>query len=508
MSASSPRHPDGPTTPESATPQAVALPKILGVGDGIAIALSNISPVLSIGIGLGSIAAAIGVPGLPAVFLLAFPPIAGIALAYAKLNAHDHNCGAAYAWVGNVLGPLWGYLIGWIILATNIIFLAYATPLAGDYGLQTLASFGVDAVANLQTGTHQIVGTVVGVVLLAGLAWLATRGVDICAKYQKVLVIIEFSAVAFFCGLALLAGEKTAFSWSWFSPAAFPSPSVLATGLVLSVYMFWGWEAAFGVTEETTDKRTSSRVGFATLLIVLALFLFASVSIQRATTPDELVQHGLTVLPYIGGNLAGPVGAAVATGVLFLCIVSCIQSVLIGVARQALAMARDGVLGPTWAKLHPKRMTPARGTVIVGLISAALAFVSLALGTVSTIIIGSVTAVGILVSFYYALTGIASAVHFFPRAHGNLRTLVAAVIVPLLSAFVLACLGAYLAYVNWNSADSFAFDAANGRFLTVLPIAILVLGIPLALWKKYVRKSPHFRPGNGREQATPPLPTH
>ncbi|MEU5849741.1 APC family permease [Saccharopolyspora shandongensis] len=502
MSTSSPRHPGGPTAQESAAPKSIALPKILGVADGVAIALSNVSPVVSIGVGLGTIGAVIGVAGLPAVFLLAFLPIAGIAFAFAKLNEYDRNCGTTYVWVGKVLGPWWGYIIGWVMLASSIIFLAYAAPLAGDYGLQTLVAFGVDGVAALNPGLYQLVATVTGVVLLAGLTWLAACGIDICAKYQKVLVVIEAGTVAFFCGWALLDGDAAEFSWSWFSPTVFPSPSVLAAGLVLSVYMYWGWEAAFAVTEETADRRASSRGGFTTLLIVLALFLFASVSFQKAITPEELVEHGASALPYLGGKLAGPVGAAVATGVLFLCVVSCIQSVLIGVARGALAMGRDGVLGTVWTKLHPRRATPARGTAIIALISGVLAFVSLGLGTVNTIIVGSVTAVGILVSFSYALTGIASAVLFFRRALGNPRMLVTAVIVPLLSGLVLAGLGSYLAYLNWTGTDSFAFDAANGRFLTVLPIAILVIGIPLGMWKKYVRKSPYFIPG--AERVDPP----
>jgi amino acid transporter len=469
------------------------LPKVLGVTDGVAIALSNISPTLSIGIGVGAIGATIACPGLPILFILAFLPIVGIALAYAKLNRRDPNCGAAYVWAGKALGPAWGYLIGWVIIASNLLFLAYMIPLTGDYGLTSLSTLGVHSVAGLRTADpHTVVATVIGLVLLTGLTLLAVRGVELAARVQKVLVVCEAGTVAFFCCWALVAGHKTAFSWSWFSPTVFPSAKTLATGIVLSVFIYWGWEAAFAVTEENSDRRTSSRSGFTAVFIVLGLFVLAAVAFQKATTPAELAANGASALPYIGGELGGSTGAAVTTTILFLCIVSCVQSVVIAMARQTLAMGRDGVLGPLWARLHPAHGTPAAGTIAITVLAAAIALVSLRLGSVETIVVGTVTAVGILVALYYALTGVACAAVFARTAGRDAREWLTGVVVPLISGLVLAALGVYLGYQQWTSTNTLAFNAANGRFLTIMPLAVLALGIPFGLWTKYGRKAPYF----------------
>ncbi|MFJ8622636.1 APC family permease [Kitasatospora sp. NPDC093550] len=477
------------SAPAHAEPVTVA--KVLGVGDGVAIALSNISPSLSIGVGLGIIGSAIAAPGLPAAFLLAFLPIIGIAVAYARLNEYEPNCGAAYIWVGRVLGPWWGYLIGWVIVASNVILLSYTTSLLGTYGMRALDALGLASAA----GASRAAAVTFGVLALGALAWLAAYGVEAAARFQKVLVVVEAATVTLFCGWALVAADTTPFSWTWFSPAVFGSPAALATGVVLSVFLYWGWEAAFLVTEETVDRRTSSRVGFIALLVVLAMFLLASVAFQKATTPQELVEHGGAALPYIGGQLAGTTGKVVASVVLFLCTVSVILAVLIATARQTLAMAREGVLSPVWAKLHPTHLTPAHGTALITAFAAALTVLSLALGPVATVVVGAVTAVGILISGYYALTGIACAVLFARAGRRDLRTLLGSVAVPLLSGLVLAALGVYLAYLNWTSTPSFAFDASNGRFRTLLPVAIILLGLPLGVWRQHIRKAPRLTAG-------------
>jgi hypothetical protein len=39
----------------------------------------------------------------------------------------------------------------------------------------------------------------------------------------------------------------------------------------------------------------------------------------------------------------------------------------------------------------------------------------------------------------------------------------------------------------------FAFDAENGKFLVVVPIAIIAAGLVVSAWSKWVRKAPYFR---------------
>lgn len=81
-----------------------SLRKSLGVVDGVAIAASSTAATTSIGIGLGVTAGVVGLH-LPAIMLLAFLPILGIAGAYSRLNRVEPNAGNGYVWVGRSLTP-------------------------------------------------------------------------------------------------------------------------------------------------------------------------------------------------------------------------------------------------------------------------------------------------------------------------------------------------------------------------------------------------------------------
>ncbi|MFF3319885.1 APC family permease [Streptomyces sp. NPDC003035] len=482
------------SSPSSAPPSPPydALPRVLGVRQGVVISLSNISPTFSIGIGLGLIGASVGL-GIPAAFLLGLVPILGIALAYTKLNQREPNCGAAYAWVGRAVGPLPGYLIGWVTVVTQVLFLAYAVPLAGQYTLLSLDSLGLRQVAGVRLAEAPVlVSLAIGLLLLAGLAALAVLGVEAAARFQLVLLVLEFAVVLAVCVWAVVAGDAASFSLGWFSPTVFSSPSVMAMGILLAVFMYWGWESAFSVTEENTDARTSGRAGMWSLAAVAGLFLFASVAFQRALTPEELAANGERGLPYLGQLAAGNVGQAVTTVVLLFSIIACAQSVLIGTARQTLAMGRDGVLGSGWAALHPRRRTPHLSTLRIAALAAVLALLSAGLGSLQDIVVGSVTSVGILISLFYAFAALACAITFAAEARRSAAMLLITVVTPLLCGLALLGLGSYMIYSLWTSSDHFAFAADNGRFLTLVPVVILITGVPAALWAKYGRRAAYF----------------
>ncbi|MEU8527431.1 MULTISPECIES: APC family permease [Streptomyces] len=481
-----------PAVAEPSPGRDAELPKVLGVREGVVLSLSNISPTFSIGVGLGVIGASVGV-GIPAAFLLGLLPILGIALAYTKLNQREANCGTAYVWIGRAVGPLPGYLSGWVTVVTQVLFLSYAVPLMGQYTLLTADSAGLHQVAGIRTADAPVaVSLAVGLLLLAGLTGLAVLGIDVAARFQTVLIVAEFVVLLAVCAWAVAAGDAAPFDLSWFSPTVFSSPSVLATGVLLAVFMYWGWETAFSVTEENADARTSARAGMWSLAAVAGLFLFAAVAFQRALTPEELVANGEQGLPFLGQLAAGGFGRAMTTVVLLCSIVACVQSVLIGSARQTLAMSRDGVLGPGWAALHSRRRTPHLSTLRIAALSAVLALLSSGLGSLQDIIVGAVTSVGILISLYYAFAALACALTFAGEARRDLRLFVVTVAVPTLCGLALLGLGCYMVYSLWTSSDSFAFAADNGRFLTLVPAVILVTGVPAALWAKYGRRAPYF----------------
>ncbi|MEU6089379.1 APC family permease [Streptomyces sp. NPDC047085] len=494
-------------TPFGADPPAQPeLRKSLSVLDGVAVAASSTAATTSIGIGLGVTAGVVGLH-LPAIMLLAFLPILGIAGAFSRLNRVEPNAGNGYVWVGRSLSPWLGFMVGWVNFVASVAFLAYTTAvtgsallqLAGDAGLHRIGSLALDPDSTAQT-------TAVGVVALAAVTLTAVTGVRTAARLQTWLLVFEYTVLLGFCGYGIAAGPHP-FDLSWFDPFAIPSTSALAQGLLLSVFCYWGFDAAFTVNEEVRDPRDASRAGTITLVTMLGLFLFGSIAFQRVLSEGELAGHGAQGLAYFGDRLADQPLAALPLVALLFSAVASLQAGVIPAARGMFAMSRDRTLGPVWSRVSPRYGTPAAGTLLIGALATVVAVLSLVIPRLADMIMATVNAVGIVVALSYALTALAAAARFRSLLHEDWRQGVRAVVLPALSALALLGLGGYLGWSFYTSADHFEVSADNGWFLLLMPLVMIVSGFVVAAWAKWVRRSPYFRTGEGTDADSPELLT-
>lgn len=481
---------DPPARPE--------LRKSLSVLDGVAVAASSTAATTSIGIGLGVTAGVVGLR-LPAVMLLAFLPVLGIAGAYSRLNRVEPNAGNGYVWVGRSLSPWLGFMVGWVNFVASLAFLAYTTAvtgsamlqLAGDAGLHRIGSLVLDPGSTAQT-------TAVGIVVLVLVTLTAVTGVRTAARLQTWLLVFEYAVLLGFCGYGIVTGPHP-FRLSWFDPFAIPSATALAQGLLLSVFCYWGFEAAFTVNEEVREPRDASRAGMITLVTMLGLFLLGSIAFQRVLSEDELAGHGAEGLAYFGDRLAAQPLAALPLVALMFSAVASLQAGVIPTARGMFAMSRDRTLGPVWSRVSARYGTPAAGTLLVGGLATAVAVLALVIPRLADMIMATVNAVGIVVSLSYALTALAAAVRFRSLLRDDWRRGVRAVVLPTLSAVALLLLGGYLGWSFYSSADHFEVSADNGWFLLLMPVVMIASGFAVAAWAKYVRRSPYFRTGAGTD---------
>ncbi|MFE2264003.1 APC family permease [Streptomyces griseosporeus] len=493
------------SSPPPASTPGSGLRRSLGVVDGVAIAASSTAATTSIAIGMGTIAAVVGLQA-PALLLLAFLPVLGIATAYARLNRSEPNCGNGYIWVGRSLGPWPGFLTGWVTLVGSVVFCAYTSAIMGSVvltfanraGLRRLAGIALDPASTA-------VSTAVGLVVLVALAALAVTGMRSATRFQFALLVFEYAVLLGFCGWALLTGDH-AVSLSWFNPFSLSSGTAFAQGMVLAVFFFWGWDAAFSVNEETRSPGDAARGGLIALFAMLGLFLFASVAFQREMSLPELLRNGPHALPYLGQKLADEPWATLPLIALMFSAVASVQATLIPTARGLLAMGRDGTMGPLWTRVHARYGTPAAGTVAVTAVAAVIAVLAVALPRLSDMLLAAVNAIGLLVALYYGLTALACAVRFRPALRAGAREALLAVGVPAVSRLVLLGLGGYLGYSYLTMSDHFELSPDNGWFMVALPAAIVLAGLVMAAVAKYGRKSPYFTTGHGTDADAVALP--
>lgn len=401
-----------------------------------------------------SLAVTIGVLGVgtqaPAAILLSFLPMLTIAIAYRELNADEPDAGTSFAWVDTTAGPFLGWLSGWAILLTDLISFASLGQVMGD-GTALL----------VHGGPAWLYGT--AWLLLA--TWLCYRGITVAAWTQTVLLAIEVLAllvIAWWC----VAHSTVTPSLGWLNPLH----EDMIVAITVGIFMFWGWDTTVAATEETVDSRsTPGRAAVTATLWLLLMYLGVTVAVfmHDPHTDGDDVFANLT--PAMGGLAAILIGVALISSAL-----ASSQTTILPSARTMFSMARRAALPATFARVHPRLGTPTTSTVV-----SAVSGIAIYLGVTWTspdALESLIEAIGLLIAFYYSLTGVVCAWRF---RHSSARRL-AQIWTPLIGAIALAAV--FVAVLLTSSHTS-----------VILGVGSLLLGVPFAT---LYRRSRHARTVN------------
>ena len=88
--------------------------------------IAGTSPAFSIAVTTGTIYATSG-PLSVGSLLYSGLLMLGLMFAFASLNRVMPDAGAAFAWVGTVFGPTWGFFAGWGLMVASVVFMVSAT---------------------------------------------------------------------------------------------------------------------------------------------------------------------------------------------------------------------------------------------------------------------------------------------------------------------------------------------------------------------------------------------
>ena len=215
----------------------------------------------------------------PAILLVSFVPMLLTALAYKYLNRADPDCGTSFAWTTRAFGPWVGWLNGWAIFVADVLVMASLSVIASQY---TYLLFGWQSAANSTTGL--VVGAVVWIALMT---WICYRGIELSARIQLFLLGAE---------VAILARVRRSSLWSrctrtipWLPPCrrrhgstrSTSSLSALADGVLLGIFIYWGWDSGVAVNEEPEIRpRARGGGGRSRPILLVLIYLVVSVAAQ------------------------------------------------------------------------------------------------------------------------------------------------------------------------------------------------------------------------------------
>ena len=299
------------------------------------------------------------------------------AFCYAELGAAFPQAGGPYVYLNRGLGPLWGFLFGWMssflerpvgmatLAAGFLRFLGFLFPVVAA-PLFTSHIGGYDFSFTLAQPLAALV-----VVAITAINYLSVR---MGGAIQVVLTSLKMGTIAVIVIAGVLFGTQ---------PGLETAPQVthlgvgtiggLLTALVPAMWAYNGFNDLGDVGEEIAHpQKNVPRAIILGLLTVAGLYLLANVVYFRILPFTKLMQSQ-HVASDVVETFAGSRGATWLTVAMAISALGALHVVVLTGARIPYAMARDGVFFQFAKRIHPSFRTPSGALIFLGAVAALLA---------------------------------------------------------------------------------------------------------------------------------------
>jgi APA family basic amino acid/polyamine antiporter len=352
-------------------------------------------------------------PAIVISFVIAGVVCALAAMCYAEFASTVPVAGSAYTFSYATLGEFIAWIIGWdlcleLALGASVVsrgWSAYLQELfhlpdwlAGDKAIPDFGAIFIVAVL----GVLMIVGT------------------KVSSRLTNVLVVVKLAVVLFVIGLGVFFVKAA--NYSPFVPAAQPAEKtsggeapllqilagvtpqhfgwfgVLAAASIV-FFAYIGFDVVATTAEETRDPQRDMPRGIIGSLLICAVLYVAVSAVVTGMTKYTNLNTGAPLARAFTEVGQGWAASLISLGAI--CgITTVILVLMLGQTRVFFAMARDGLMPPALAKVHPRFGTPYRITIVTCVVVAALA------GFVPLSELSELTSIGTLFAFVVVSAGV------------------------------------------------------------------------------------------------------
>jgi APA family basic amino acid/polyamine antiporter len=350
-------------------------PRVIGALSAFAITAGSM---VGIGIFLSPPIVASHVPSAPLFFAMwalgGLISLAG-AVACAELATMMPKVGGDYVFQHEAFGPSIAFASGSVLFAA-IFCGSIATLAVGLSTYQLPVLLGLDfstSLIPLPLGMDLTGAELAAVGLVLALTFVNVRGTTMSARMQSGLTLFPIALFAAFA-LALIFRSLASASPPAVAPAA--ATPLTAYGLAVSYmavyFAYSGWINIIYVAGEVAEpSRNIPRALIGGTLAVTLLYLLLCGGFYEALGMAGLRDAG-EVGTAAAAMLAGTSGKLAVTLLIALALTACTNATVLGGARVAYAMAREGALFRGLATLDDERQVPRRALWVQAALSCLL----------------------------------------------------------------------------------------------------------------------------------------
>jgi amino acid transporter len=440
----------------------------LGLLSATVMGVASTAPAYSLAATLGFIVLAVGLQS-PIVAVLAFVPMLLTSIGYSELNKADPDCGTTFTWASRSFGPRTGWFGGWAIVAADILCMSSLAQIASAYFFSFIGAHGI---ASNMTGGWVLLGGIVWMILMG---YVCYRGIEVSARIQRALLAVEIVMLLVLSVVALVRvgtghhpSVSVSPSISWMNPFHISSFSSFVSGLILMLFIYWGWDTSVAINEETRDRdKTPGRAAVISTFILLFTYVIVIFAVQSfAGVGGKGIGLGNTansgdVLSVMGSSVFGSNGiGSVLSKLLVLMVLSSAaastQTTILPTARTTLSMAAYKALPKSFAKMHPRFLTPSVSTFTMVAVSI-LVYIPFNYMSHGFVIADALTAIGLYIAFYYGLTAFACVWYYRRTLTSSARNLWMRGILPLAGGLMMYFCGGWALWEDYdvNTATSY-----------------------------------------------------
>jgi amino acid transporter len=296
----------------------------------------------------------------PIAYIVCAALMALIVCCFAAAGSRVSLTGGVYAYVEIAFGPFVGYLAGvlYFVMATFAVA-SVSSAFAGSVG------------ALWPAASTPVARAVLIAALFSMLAAVNVRGVTPGVRLVETMTVAKLLPLVLLITVGIWSVNPEYLRWP-----GMPAGTAIGQTAIVLIFAFAGLEIALVPSGEVRDPaRSVPRAVFSALSITTMLYLMIQTVAQGLLGP-AIANFSTAPLAEAAGRVLGKGGRLIVLIGAVVSMFGYTSGDMLGSPRTLFAFARDGVLPPVIARIHPRYHTPSVAIVVYACIVASVAISS------------------------------------------------------------------------------------------------------------------------------------